>query len=210
MDAVHRYEGTVSRLDGRRPDGAVRRARSRTRTTPFGPATPPWRMQDAVRRLRRGGPPRARHHASSIRVGLNSGEVVVRHDPRRPAHGLHRDGPDRPPGLADGAAGRAGHGRADRRDAGAGGRVRPGPLARAGARSRGCPSRSRRSSCSGPGTARTRLQAAAARGLTRFVGRDAEIAALYAALDAGRSWPRPGRGAGRRAGRRASRGWSGS
>jgi AAA ATPase domain len=34
----------------------------------------------------------------------------------------------------------------------------------------------------GAGPARTRLQAAAARGLTRFVGRDAEIHALYRAL----------------------------
>jgi hypothetical protein len=37
----------------------------------------------------------------------------------------------------------------------------------------------------GMGQARTRIQVAAARGLTRFVGRDAEITALYAALERG-------------------------
>src|SRR5262245_31448432 len=35
----------------------------------------------------------------------------------------------------------------------------------------------------GPGLARTRLQAAAFRGLTRFVGRDAEVAHLRRVLD---------------------------
>ena len=39
-----------------------------------------------------------------IRVGLNSGEVVVRRDRQRPAHGLHGRRPDHPPGRADGAA----------------------------------------------------------------------------------------------------------
>ena len=61
-------------------------------------------------------------------------------------------------------------------------------------RSRGSASRSRCSSWSAPAPARTRLQAAAARGLTRFVGRD---------RGAGRSsgTPRPG-------GRRATARWS--
>ncbi len=52
----------------------------------------------------------------------------------------------------------------------------------------------------GASALRRRLQAAAARGLTRFVGREAELAALRQALDAGRRGPRPGRG-GRRGGR---------
>ena len=43
----------------------------------------------------------------------------------------------------------------------------------------------------GAGQARTRLQAAAARGLTRFVGRQAEMEALYGALErAGRAMAR--------------------
>ena len=41
----------------------------------------------------------------------------------------------------------------------------------------------------GVGAARTRLQAAAGRGLTPFVGRTDELAAL----DRGASWPRPAR-----------------
>jgi hypothetical protein len=53
----------------------------------------------------------------------------------------------------------------------------------------------------GPGAVRSRLHAAAARGLTRFVGRDSEIEQLHQALKApGRTWP------GGRGGRRA-RGW---
>ena len=61
----------------------------------------------------------------------------------------------------------------------------------------------------GVGLARTRLQVAAARGLTRFVGRDAEMSALHAALERAAG----GRGRSRRwsASRGlGSRGWSGS
>ena len=45
----------------------------------------------------------------------------------------------------------------------------------------------------GAGVARTRLQAAAARGLTRFVGRDAETEQLRKALEQARVGPRSGR-----------------
>jgi Adenylate and Guanylate cyclase catalytic domain len=66
----------------------------------------------------------------------------------------------------------------------------------------------------GAGPARTRVQASAARGLTRFVGRDAEVEQLRAELPAGVSArlgqphllpPDPNRSARRRHGRRAAR-----
>ena len=44
-----------------------------------------------------------------IRVGLNSGEVVVRVHRQRLAHGLHRGGPDHASGRPHGAARQAGH-----------------------------------------------------------------------------------------------------
>ena len=50
-------------------------------------------------------------------------------------------------------------------------------------RSRGWARRSRCSSWWGAGAARTRLEAAARRGLTRFVGRSAELEQLRGALD---------------------------
>ena len=52
----------------------------------------------------------------------------------------------------------------------------------------------------GAGPTRTRLQAAAARGLTRFVGRQPEIEALRQALERAGCRPRSGRGGHRRAG----------
>ena len=182
MDAVHRYEGTVNRLMG---DGlmAMFGAPVAHEDHAVRACYAALAMQEAIRAYA----DEARDAygvRSEARVGLSSGEVVVRADQRRPAHGLHGDGPDRPPGLADGAAcASAGTAPDRRRDAGAGGGVRPGPLARAGPGQGARRSRSRSTSCSGPGAARTRLQAAAARGLTRFVGRDAEMAALHAALE---------------------------
>ena len=50
----------------------------------------------------------------------------------------------------------------------------------------------------GAGVVRSRLQAAAARGLTRFVGRQHELETLQQALAAGAGWARPGGGHGRR------------
>ena len=57
--------------------------------------------------------------------------------------------------------------------------ARSGPVADQGTQ----PSRSRSSSCSAPAASRTRLQVAAGRGLTRFVGRDAELDQLRVALE---------------------------
>ena len=102
MEAVHRYEGTVNQVMG---DGIM---------ALFG--APLAHEDHAVRAcyaapahagggrpLRRGGAPEPGLDVQ-IRVGLNSGEVVVRADRQRPAHGLHRGRPDHPPGRAHGAA----------------------------------------------------------------------------------------------------------
>ena len=75
MDAVHRYEGTVNQVLG---DGimALFGHRWPMRTTPCAPVTPPWPC-----RLRSGPMPRryaAHGMLLQLRVGLNSGEVVVR------------------------------------------------------------------------------------------------------------------------------------
>ena len=77
MDAVHRYEGTVSRLMG---DGlmALFGAPVAHEDHAVRACYAALAMQEAVRALRRGD--RAERTASTleIRVGLNSGEVVVR------------------------------------------------------------------------------------------------------------------------------------
>ena len=73
--------------DGRRDDGAVRRAR-RHEDHAVRACYAALAMQEAVRRYARGD---ARDHGApvSIRVGINSGEVIVRSDRERPPHGLH-------------------------------------------------------------------------------------------------------------------------
>ena len=90
--------------------------RSRTRTTPSAPV----RRAGSARELRALAEERAARAAGSsfaVRMGLNSGEVVVGRDRRRPAHGLHRAGARRRacgPGAAPGPS-RWRHGdRADR------------------------------------------------------------------------------------------------
>ena len=132
MEAVHRYEGTVSRLMGdglmalfgapiAHEDHAVRAC--------FAALT----LQEGMRRYAEkcspahGAPDRRPRRAEQRRGGGAA-------DLGRPAHGLHRDGADRPPGVAAGAA------RAERdavllsAETLAPGRgLRPGPCARAGA-----------------------------------------------------------------------------
>ena len=97
MDAVHRYEGTVSRLMG---DGlmAMFGAPIAHEDHAVRACYAALAMQEAARRHAERGPARRTASRVQIRVGLNSGEVVVRPISRRPAHGLHGDGPDRPPG----------------------------------------------------------------------------------------------------------------
>ena len=77
MEAVHRYEGTVNQVMG---DGimALFGAPLAHEDHAVRACYAALRMQESVDAVRRGRTPRARRARSSIRVGLNSGEVVVR------------------------------------------------------------------------------------------------------------------------------------
>src|SRR5215217_1133340 len=179
MDAVHRYEGTVSRLMG---DGlmALFGAPIAHEDHALRACYAALAMQDAVRRhaeqLRR-----AEGVALTIRVGLSAGEVVV----RTIRDDLHMDftamgqtvhlaarmeqlaKPDTTALTPDTLALVEGYVQ-----------VRSlGPLP-----VKGLPEPIEVFELLGAELARTRLQAAAARGLTRFVGRAAEIGALDAAV----------------------------
>ncbi|TMB59900.1 MAG: hypothetical protein E6J51_13345 [Chloroflexi bacterium] len=97
------------------------------------------RMQESVKKYAESV---RRSHAAvvKIRVGLNSGEVVVARYRQRSAHGLHGRRPDDAPGRTDGATRRSRHDRDHARYAGAGrglcrGEV-AGPRAGKGARRR--------------------------------------------------------------------------
>ena len=160
-------------------------------------------MQEAVQRYAE-GVRRDDGRRVQIRVGLNSGEVVV----RAIGSDLHMDYT---------AVGQTTH-LAARMEQMARARARSsltaatlrlvegfvevkplGPRAGQGAGRAGGGVRAGRARA----PVRSRLQAAAARGLTRFVGRDGEIEQLRHALERGPARPRPGRGA-----RRASPGWA--
>ena len=77
MEAVHRYEGTVNQVMG---DGimALFGAPLAHEDHAVRACYAALDMQAAMRAVRRGGAPRARASRVQIRVGLNSGEVVVR------------------------------------------------------------------------------------------------------------------------------------
>jgi class 3 adenylate cyclase/tetratricopeptide (TPR) repeat protein len=180
MDAVHHYEGTVSRLMG---DGLM---------AMFG--APVAHEDHAVRAcyaalgmvdgVRRHGEAARRAHGitPTIRVGLSTGEVVV----RTIRDDLHMDYT---------AMGQTVHlaSRMEQLAAPSTAALTAETLALVEGyvqvRSlglvpiKGLPEPVEAFELMGSGQARTRLQVAAARGLTRFVGRDAEVAALYAALE---------------------------
>jgi class 3 adenylate cyclase/tetratricopeptide (TPR) repeat protein len=180
MEAVHRYEGTVNQVMG---DGIM---------TLFGAPLAhedhavracyaALRMQEVVRRyseqLRR-----AQGVEAQIRIGLNSGEVVV----RSIGSDLHMDYTAvgqtthlaarmeqlATPGTVrlTGATVRLAEGYVQVRSLG------PIPV-------KGLADPVEIFELTGTGQARTRLQAAALRGLTRFVGRDAEVEHLRRVLD---------------------------
>src|SRR5512139_3934692 len=180
IEAVHRYEGTVNQVMG---DGimALFGAPLAHEDHAVRACYAALRMQDAVARYADEAR-RARGVTVRIRVGLNSGEVVV----RAIGSDLHMDYT---------AVGETTHLAARMEQA-----ARPGTVLIAPAtldlvegfvavKSLGpVPVKGRSEpievyELSGIGPARTRLQAAARRGLTRFVGRDAEIEVLRRSLD---------------------------
>ncbi|MFQ5899816.1 MAG: alpha/beta fold hydrolase [Candidatus Methylomirabilia bacterium] len=183
MDAVHRYEGTVNQVLGdgvmalfgapvAREDHAVRACYAALR------------MQESVTRY---GDEVQRLHGVpvQIRVGLNSGEVVV----RSIGNDLHVDYT---------AVGQTTHLAARMEQMAKPGSilitadtlrlaedcVRVKPLGPASVK--GLAAATEVYELTGAGPARARLQAAAARGLSRFVGRDAEMEQLRRTLDQAR------------------------
>jgi class 3 adenylate cyclase/tetratricopeptide (TPR) repeat protein len=180
MDAVHRYEGTVNQVMG---DGimALFGAPIAHEDHAVRACYAALRMQDSVNRYAEEAR-RAHGVTVQIRVGLNSGEVVVR-----------SIGSDLKTDYT--AVGETTHLAARMEQA-----ARPGtvliapatlnlvegfvavkPLGPVPVKGRSEPIEVYE--LSGIGPARTRLQAAARRGLTRFVGREAEIEVLRRSLE---------------------------
>ena len=104
MEAVHRYEGTVNQVMG---DGimALFGAPLAHEDHAVRACYAALRMQDARSRVRRGGPAPRTGLDVQIRVGVNSGEVVVRSIGSDLRHGLHGGRADHAPRGAHGAAG---------------------------------------------------------------------------------------------------------
>jgi len=183
MQAVHRYEGTVNQVMG---DGimALFGAPLAHEDHALRACYAALSMQESVRR--HAAEVRRRHGiAVRIRVGLNSGEVVVRaigNDLKMDytAVGLTTHLAARMEQLAEPgttllspATVELVEGYVDVKSLG------PMPV-------KGLPEPVEIYELTGAGTARTRLQASVSRGLTRFVGRDPEIAQLIRAMDAAR------------------------
>ena len=180
MEAIHRYEGTVNQVMG---DGimALFGAPLAHEDHAVRACYAALRMQEAVKRY---AAEAFRSHGVNvqIRVGLNSGEVVV----RAIASDLHMDYT---------AVGQTTHLSARMEQlAGPGcifiapetlrlaeGFVEVKPLGPAAVK--GLNNAVEVYELTGAGLARTRFQAATARGLTRFVGRRGEIEQLWRALD---------------------------
>jgi class 3 adenylate cyclase len=179
MEAVHRYEGTVNQVMG---DGimALFGAPLAHEDHAVRACYAALRMQEALKRY--ADDARRSHGVEvQIRVGLNSGEVVVRgvgSDLRmdytavgQTTHLAARMEQLAPPGTVrlTGDTVRLAEGYVEVRSLG------PIPV-------KGLPDPIEIFELTGAGTARTRLQAAALRGLTRFVGRDAEVEHLRRVL----------------------------
>ena len=179
MEAVHHYEGTVNQVMG---DGimALFGAPIAHEDHAVRACYAALRMQESVRRYAEEAR-RAHGVEVQIRVGLNSGEVVVRavgSDLRmdytavgQTTHLAARMEQLAPPGSVrlTGETMRLAEGYVEVRSLG------PIPV-------KGLPNPIEIFELIGAGQARTRLQAAAIRGLTRFVGRDAEVEHLRRVL----------------------------
>jgi class 3 adenylate cyclase/tetratricopeptide (TPR) repeat protein len=180
MAAVHRYEGTVNQIMG---DGimALFGAPIAHEDHAIRACYAALAMQEAIRRYSE-EVRRVHGIEVQIRVGLNSGEVVV----RAIGNDLHMD---------YSAIGQTTHLAARMEQLAPPGSIRlaadtlrlaegwvqviplgPVPV-------KGLPAPVEVCELGGAGPARTRLQAFAARGLTPFVGRQAELAALHQALE---------------------------
>jgi len=180
MAAVHRYEGTVNNIMG---DGimAIFGAPLAHEDHALRACYAALGMQEAVKRY---AEEIFRSHGVlvQIRVGLNSGEVVV----RAIGSDLHMDYT---------ALGQTTHLAARMEQLAAPGTVLMAPMTlqlvegylhvavRGPVAVRGLPEPIHVYEIIGPGAVRSRLQAAAARGLTRFVGRDGEVEELRQALE---------------------------
>jgi len=179
MEAVHRYEGTVNQVMG---DGimALFGAPLAHEDHAVRACYAALRMQESLKRYT-DDTRRAHGVEVQIRVGLNSGEVVLRavgSDLRmdytavgQTTHLAARMEQLAPPGTVRLTAEtvRLAEGYVEVRSLG------PIPV-------KGLPDPIEIFEATGAGTARTRLQAAALRGLTRFVGRDAEVEHLRRVL----------------------------
>jgi len=183
MEAVHRYEGTVNQVMG---DGimALFGAPLAHEDHAVRACYAALRMQEAVKRYAE-GVRRSEGLLAQIRVGLNSGEVVV----RSIGSDLHMDYT---------AVGQTTHLAARLEQLAAPGTVLASgetlrlaegyvavkPLGPANVK--GLAAAVDLYEVTGAGIARTRLQAAATRGLTRFVGRDAEVEHVRQSLEQAR------------------------
>jgi class 3 adenylate cyclase/tetratricopeptide (TPR) repeat protein len=184
MEAVHRYEGTVNQVMG---DGimALFGAPVAHEDHAVRACYTALRMQETVKRYAE-EVQRSQGLPLHVRIGLNSGEVVVRaigNDLRmdysavgQTTHLAARMEQTALPGsiLLTGATLWLAEGYVE---------VRPlGPV-----HVRGLDEPVEAFEVTGAGPVRTRLQAAATRGLTRFVGRDAELEHLRQALERARA-----------------------
>ena len=129
MEAVHRYEGTVNQVMG---DGimALFGAPLAHEDHAVRACYAALRMQETVKRYAE-EVRRTQGITVRIRVGLNSGEVVVRVDRQRSPDGLHGGGADDASGRANGTARRSRFDPAHLRHPGAGRGVHRGSIASA-------------------------------------------------------------------------------